>query len=180
MASPMTESTTSSTDSRPAGAAPSSLQARALVDDGRGEGWDPAPLHRAEQAMAVLAKDFVKWMGEESERLDEVRRHYHAAPHDLERRAALFRAAHDMRGHATTFGFPLASVVAEGLCELIESLDYCGAGSQKLIDAHVDAIRAIERDAVRGTDNTTVRTLITALAGARASMIRRPPSDAAE
>lgn len=174
----MTEPTPA-TDSHSAMASPS-LQARALVDDGRGDGWDPAPLQRAEQAMAVLAKDFVKWMGEEAERLDETRRQFHAEPQDLERRAALFRASHDMRGHAGTFGFPLASVIAEGLCDLIENLDYCGPGARTLLDAHVDAIRVIERENIRGTENLKVRTLITALGEARASLIRPPESGTAQ
>jgi chemotaxis protein histidine kinase CheA len=156
---------------------PASLQARVLMEDGKGEGWDPAPLRRAEQAMAVLSKDFDKWMDEEAERLDEMRRHYHAQPGDPERRGALFRAAHDMRGHATTFGFPLASTVAEGLCELIENLDHYGAGIQSLVDAHVDAIRAIERDGVRDTHNRTVLAVISALATARTALLH--PADAA-
>jgi chemotaxis protein histidine kinase CheA len=126
--------------------------------------------------MNVLAKDFDKWMDEEAARLDEARRHYHAKPSDPESRAALFRAAHDMRGHAGTFGFPMASTVAEGLCELIENLDHCGAGAQTLVDAHVDAIRAIERNGVRDTSNRTVNAVIAALTKARATLL--PPNAA--
>jgi hypothetical protein len=158
-------------------AAPQSLQARALVDDGHGEGWDPTALRRAEQAMAALAKDFDKWMAEEAERLDETRRQYHANPADPEGRAALFRAAHDMRGQASTFGYPLAGVAAEGLYALLENLDRCGPGGQALVDAHVDAIRAIQRDGVRDNRNRTVLTVIDALAKARAAVC--PPAGSA-
>lgn len=37
-----------------------------------------------------------------------------------ENREELFRAAHDIKGGAATFGFPTAAAAAESLCRIIE------------------------------------------------------------
>ena len=38
-------------------------------------------------------------------------------------RAALFRAAHDIKGEAATFGYPIAGRIAGSLCRLIDEID---------------------------------------------------------
>lgn len=156
-----------------------SLRARAVIDDGKGEGWDLAPVRRAEQAMEQLAQNFPEWMREEVERLDAARRAFAAAPGDGELRAALFRATHDLRGHAATFGYPLASVIAEGLCALIEELDTCRLDPAPLVDAHVDAVRAIQRESIRGESDRGALGVIAALSAARRVVLVPPEAVAA-
>jgi hypothetical protein len=161
-----------------ADASAESLRARAVIDDGKGEGWDTTALHRAEQAMEQLSRNFPEWMREEVGRLDVARRAFSAATGNGELRAALLRATHDVRGHAQTFGFPLAGAIAEGLCALIEELDGCRSDPVPLVDAHVDAIRAIQRDNIQGAGNRAALNVVAALSAARRVVLA--PAEAVE
>jgi hypothetical protein len=55
----------------------------------------------------------------------------------------LYRAGHDIRGQAATFGYPLAAPVADSLCRLLEHSPDQQRIPLLLINQHVDAIRAI-------------------------------------
>ena len=78
------------------------------------------PIARAEQALAALSGEFSDWMATECQRLtaayDAVTQHgYTKATRD-----ELFRAAHDIKGEAATFGYPSAAAAAESLCRIID------------------------------------------------------------
>jgi HPt (histidine-containing phosphotransfer) domain-containing protein len=61
----------------------------------------------------------------------------------------LFHAAHDIKGEAATFGFPLLTAAADSLCRLIEHTPDVTRIPIKLVDQHVDAVRAIYREYAR-------------------------------
>ena len=77
------------------------------------------PVARAEKALAGLSGEFKDWMLIEADRL--------SAAHDAilkngfgeDASGELFRAAHDIKGDAATFGFPAAAATAESLCRII-------------------------------------------------------------
>jgi len=108
------------------------------------EGDDPVA--RAEAALAGLAGEFPGWMHDECEQLDRARRVALAAGMAAPQCAMLFRAAHDIKGQAATFGFPLVCAVAESLCVLIEETRDPRRIPAALIDQHVDAVRAVIRE----------------------------------
>jgi hypothetical protein len=101
------------------------------------------PVGRAEKALADLSVEFKNWMGIEADRLSAA----HAAilKHGFTNSACaeLFRAAHDIKGDAATFGYPSASAAAESLCRIIEHAPDLGAVPSKLIAHHINAIQAI-------------------------------------
>jgi chemotaxis protein histidine kinase CheA len=104
------------------------------------------PVARAEAALAQLSGEFSGWMDDECEQLDAARRTAHAAGMAAPQCAALFRAAHDIKGQAATLGFPLVASIAEGLCVLIEETHDPRRIPAALVDQHVDAVRAIIRE----------------------------------
>ena len=59
-------------------------------------------------------------MEAECERLDRARQDVKRDGFTRSARRSLFRAAHDIKGQAGTFGFPVVAGVAESLCRLIE------------------------------------------------------------
>jgi chemotaxis protein histidine kinase CheA len=61
-------------------------------------------------------------------------------------REELFRAAHDIKGDATTFGYPSAAAAAESLCRIIEHAPVLDQVPSDLIAHHIDAIQAIVRE----------------------------------
>jgi HPt (histidine-containing phosphotransfer) domain-containing protein len=110
-------------------------------------GFDPVA--RAEEALGNLAGEFADWMDRECTKLDESRQLVKAEGLAEETRDALFRCAHDIKGEAATFGFPLVAPPADSLCRLIEHTPDMAQIPLGLIDQHVDAIRAIVRENAR-------------------------------
>jgi hypothetical protein len=108
------------------------------------------PIARAEAALAELAVDFGKWMDAETIRLDAARKAMRAQGISTSTKDALFLAAHDIKGQAPTFGFPLVAPVADSLCRLIEHIPDASRLPMALVDQHVDAIRAITHKNTRG------------------------------
>jgi HPt (histidine-containing phosphotransfer) domain-containing protein len=107
------------------------------------------PVARAEKALAGLAGEFKNWMIIETDRLSAA----HVAIlkdgfTDLSR-AELFRAAHDIKGDAATFGYPSAGAAAESLCRIIEHAPDLDEVPSNLIAHHINAIQAIVRERTR-------------------------------
>jgi HPt (histidine-containing phosphotransfer) domain-containing protein len=104
------------------------------------------PIARAEKALAGLSGEFKNWMTVETDRL--------AAAHAAILRDGftnanseeLFRAAHDIKGDAATFGFPSAAAAAESLCRIIEHAPDLDEVPSDLIAHHINAIEAIVRE----------------------------------
>lgn len=112
------------------------------TSDGNGEDL----VARAEKALAELSPAFSNWMDSECERLDKARRDLLTNGHSYAGKEALFRAAHDIKGEAATFGYPAVASAADSLCRLIEHTPDAAHIPPKLIDQHVDAVRAIFRE----------------------------------
>jgi hypothetical protein len=116
------------------------------------------PVARAEAALAELSTEFSSWMDTECKRLDQARRKIKKAGLKGAARDDLFHAAHDIKGEAETFGFPLAGEVADSLCRLIEHTPDLARIPLPLVDQHVDAVRAIIREAtLKDADKTAAK-----------------------
>lgn len=108
---------------------------------------------RAEKALAGLSDEFSKWMSIERDRL--VMAHVAILKNGFTpaTRDELFRAAHDIKGDAATFGYPFAAAGAESLCRIIEHAPALEGVPADLIAYHINAIQAIVREhASPGTD----------------------------
>ena len=115
-------------------------------------GLDMAAINRAETAMEALKSEFADWAQEDVRRLVAARELFAANP-DTAARAGLLRAAHDMKGQAATFNYPLIARVAGSLSRLIHDLPAGTEVSLSLVDAHVNAIHVIYRDKVMDMSN---------------------------
>ncbi len=117
------------------------------------------PVARAERALAELSPEFGHWMDTECERLDKARRELINNGFTEAKKEALFHAAHDIKGQAATFGYPAVSSAANSLCRLIEHAPDVAHVPPKLIDQHVDAVRAIYREYARSDAKELAATL---------------------
>src|SRR6202165_1629425 len=104
------------------------------------------PVARAEKALAGLSGEFRNWMAIEADRLSAahatiLKDGFTDATHD-----ELFRAAHDIKGDAATFGYPSAGAAAESLCRIIEHAPNLDEVPSELIAHHINAIQAIVRE----------------------------------
>ncbi|KIZ32995.1 MULTISPECIES: Hpt domain-containing protein [Rhodopseudomonas] len=103
------------------------------------------PVARAERALAKLSSEFGAWMADECARLAAAHAAIIADGVNDATRDELFRAAHDIKGDAATFGFPHAAIAAESLCRVIEHAPDLARVPEELIANHVKAIHAIVR-----------------------------------
>ena len=117
------------------------------------------PVARAEKALAQLSTEFSSWMESECERLDKARRDIAVGGFTKASKDALFHAAHDIKGESATFGFPLVAMAADSLCRLIEHTPDVTRIPIKLVDQHVDAVRAIHREYSRSDAKELAATL---------------------
>jgi HPt (histidine-containing phosphotransfer) domain-containing protein len=104
------------------------------------------PIGRAEKALAGLSGEFKNWMAIEADRLSAAHAAVLRAGFTIENREELFRAAHDIKGDATTFGFPSAAAAAESLCRIIEHAPDLELVPPELITHHINAVQAIVRE----------------------------------
>jgi HPt (histidine-containing phosphotransfer) domain-containing protein len=107
---------------------------------------DDDPVARAEAALAQLSGEFADWMHAECERLDTARNEVKRVGMTKKTHDELFRAAHDIKGEAATFGFPAVGTAADSLRRLIEHTPDMASIPLALVDQHVDAVRAIARE----------------------------------
>ena len=101
------------------------------------------PVARAEKALAGLSSEFKNWMEIETDRLAEAHAAILRDGFTNFTREELFRAAHDIKGDAVTFGFPAAGTIAESLCRIIEHAPDLARVPPDLIVHHINAIHAI-------------------------------------
>jgi HPt (histidine-containing phosphotransfer) domain-containing protein len=119
---------------------------RAAVSNASHDDDGEDAIARAEKALAALAPEFGAWMDSECDRLDRARRDILRGGFTDANKKILFRAAHDIKGEAATFGYPAVASAAESLCRLIEHAPDSDRIPAALIDQHVDAVRAIHRE----------------------------------
>ena len=104
------------------------------------------PVARAEAALAELSSEFSSWMEAECNRLEAARQDVKRDGFTPKTHDELFRAAHDIKGEAGTFGFPAIAGIANSLCRLVEHTPDMQRIPLPLVDQHVDAVRAVIRE----------------------------------
>ena len=130
---------------------------KAKVGGGPG-GPDLAAIQRAEDAMAALQGEFGDWLATDVMALTDARARY-ATTSDAEARNALLRTAHDIKGQAPTYNYPLIARVAASLSRMIGELPSSTALPLTLIDAHVTAIQVIHKNKMQDTNDKTAQAL---------------------
>ena len=76
---------------------------------------------------------------------------------------ALYQVAHDMRGLAGSFGYPLLTQVANSLCRVIDDREKREELPDDVVACHVGAMRAIAAGKVKGDGGRQGRDLIRSL-----------------
>jgi len=123
------------------------------------------PVARAEAALASMSGEFKNWMGIEADRLSAAHVAILSGGFTNTTRDELFRAAHDIKGDAATFGFPSAGVAADSLCRIIEHAPDLDQVPSDLIALHINAIQAIVRERTKLDTASTASELSRRLRG---------------
>ena len=136
--------------------APNMLKAKAGGGFG---GVDLSAIKRAESAMESLKTEFAVMAADGIRTLSAACDDY-AAKADPASRAALLRAAHDIKGQAATYDFPLMGRVAASLGKLLGEAPEGVALPMNLVDAHVSAMQVIHRKNITGNTDKVALALI--------------------
>lgn len=135
------------------------LRAKATVRASDVSGGDEMSVAAAEAAMKELSGDFQNWMGDEVNRLVAAYEAFRDTAPNARDVAPLFRAAHDIRGQASVFGYPLASEIAGSLSKLLDKIEPNYLPIQ-LVAHHVDSIKAVYRDNIRDYANPVATQIV--------------------
>ena len=121
----------------------------------RAPAFDADAIARAESALKGMSGNFQSWITEDVDKLDAARHAARAAAYSDASTEALFARAHDLKGLGTTYDYPLATAIAGSLCRLLETSEARATARTvpALLDAHVDAVRAIVRDRAQAADH---------------------------
>ena len=125
---------------------------------------DPKIIQQAEKAVENLRVEFDSWLSLDIGSLNNA---YAAFVKDstAENAAVLFRAAHDLRGQAQTFEYPLIARITGSLSKLMEGMQTLESVPLPLVAAHVNAVHVIHRDKIKDASNLIALTLAEELEG---------------
>ena len=133
---------------------------------------DEEAVQRAERTLKSLSNQFSSWMDDELAKLLSARDRARREGLDGPAGDDLFTAAHDIKGEAGTLGYPFAGEIAGTLCALLLS----GKRAElpfRIVDLHVDAIRAIVREHARGKDHETASAMAQELHDAAVALLKK-------
>ena len=117
---------------------------------------DPAAIARADAIVAQLSERYVEMVSPELVRFvacwESIQ---HAAAADAngsssDEHEKLYRMAHDFKGHAGSYGYPLVSTIAAAVCRMIKEDALSTSAGRATIDRHVEAVRCIISERLSG------------------------------
>lgn len=119
---------------------------------------DPQALARAEAALADLSHDYLTWAATDIAAMRACLAEVHDHPGDgKDGLARLHHIAHDMKGQAGTFGYPLVTEIGLRLCRLLQE---CAIPDLAVVAAHVDALADVVEQRLAGDGGEAGRNLL--------------------
>ncbi|ESQ87682.1 histidine phosphotransferase [Asticcacaulis sp. AC460] len=139
---------------------PNTLRAKV---GGRLGALDAESIAKAEAALADLSTQFDSWLLEEVKKLEDVQAVIKVEGLNEVNVEQLFYRAHDLKGLGTTYGYPLITRICGSLCKMMDDETKRAQAPRLLVDAHMDAVRAIVRDQIKEENHPMGRVLAEAL-----------------
>ena len=140
---------------------------------------DQRAIAKAEAALEKMADQFAEWIKEELSRLLEAWTAYEKAPGSGPAKNELHRRAHDLKGLAPTYGYPLVGRICGTLCKLTGDEHGDITAPDRLLKAHVDAVKAAVIGKIKGADHPVGLALVAELEAQTKDIIAQQTADAA-
>ena len=122
-------------------------------------GIDANAIAKAEEALKAMSAQFGQWLQDEITKLDAAQSAIRTQGLNAETAEGLYFRAHDLKGLGTTYQYPLVTRLAGSLCKLLDDPAKRSTAPVRLLDAHIDAIKAVVRDRIQTDDHPTGRVL---------------------
>ncbi len=116
-------------------------------------GIDAKAIAKAEEALKAMSGQFGQWLQDEITKLDQAQADIRAKGYDATTAEALYFRAHDLKGLGATYQYPLVTRLAGSLCKMMDDPARRMAAPLVILDAHIDAIRAVVRDGIQTDDH---------------------------
>jgi len=126
---------------------------------GGGFGINADAIARAEEALKAMSAQFGQWLNDEITKLDKAQADIREQGYTPTTAEALYFRAHDLKGLGATYEYPLVTRIAGSLCKMLDDADRRMAAPVAVLDAHIDAIRAVVRDQIKTDEHPTGRAL---------------------
>lgn len=130
---------------------------------GGGFGINADAIAKAEEALRAMSAQFSQWLSDEVAKLDKAQADIREKGYTPETAEALYFRAHDLKGLGTTYEYPLVTRIAGSLCRMLDDPTSRMTAPIVILDAHIDAIRAVVRDEIKTDDHPTGRVLAESL-----------------
>ncbi len=75
----------------------------------------------------------------------------------------LYRMSHDFKGHAGSYGYPLASVIAESICQLLKEGALATSAGRIALDRRIKGLQFVIKERVSGDADETTKNIVAAL-----------------
>ncbi len=125
---------------------------------------DGQAIQRAEAAIKKIGEDFPKWAQGDLEDMDKA---LAAARNDPDRQEEyimqIFRRAMELKGQGGSFGYDLISQVGDSLKKFTESRSEASPRDVEIIAAHVNAMRVVMAEDIRGDGGTVGQAIVDGL-----------------
>lgn len=122
-------------------------------------GIDANAIAKAEEALKAMSSQFGEWLKDEIVKLEQAQATIRETGYTAETAEGLYFRAHDLKGLGSTYQYPLVTRLAGSLCKLLDDHQKRMAAPLVLLDAHIDAIRAVVRDQIQTDEHPTGRVL---------------------
>ena len=129
------------------------------LEVGGGFGINADAIARAEEALKAMSAQFGQWLNDEIVKLDKAQTDIREQGYTPVTAEALYFRAHDLKGLGTTYEYPLVTRIAGSLCKMLDDADRRMTAPIAILDAHIDAIRAVVRDQIKTDEHPTGRAL---------------------
>jgi len=126
---------------------------------GGGFGVNADAIAKAEEALKAMSAQFGQWLNDEIAKLDKAQADIRDKGFTPETAEQLYFRAHDLKGLGTTYEYPLVTRIAASLCRMLDDPARRMSAPPVILDAHIDAIRAVVRDEIKTDDHPTGRVL---------------------
>ena len=126
---------------------------------GGGFGINADAIAKAEEALKAMSAQFGQWLNDEIVKLDKAQTDIREQGYTPVTAEALYFRAHDLKGLGTTYEYPLVTRIAGSLCKMLDDADRRMTAPIAILDAHIDAIRAVVRDEIQTDEHPVGREL---------------------
>jgi HPt (histidine-containing phosphotransfer) domain-containing protein len=141
---------------------------------------DQRAIAKAEAALEKMSGQFAEWIKEELAHLLEAwAASRQNAPGSPAAKSELHRRAHDLKGLAPTYGYPLVGRICATLCKLTGDEHGEISAPDRLLKAHVDAVKAAVLGKIKGADHPVGLALVAELEAQTKEIIAQQAAEAA-